>query len=301
MQPRKCKPLQRYENVLKGREKAKFLLAKEKGLLQDKIEKAGKILRSCGLCERKCGINRLRGERGFCGVGKEWRIFGAHTHWGEEACLVPSGTVFLAGCTLRCLYCQNAPQSITPEMGEIWGDKQVAEWIDRKYEEGCKNVNFVTPDCYLWNILKALNLVKSNIPVVWNSSSYYSEKVARLIKDIVDIYLLDFRYFSERCARRLSNAPNYPEVARRNHLIAKGDAELIIRVLAMPGHLECDAKPILEWIAENLGPNTRVNILAQYRPCWKAGKHKEINRHLRMEEYRGIVGYADRIGLRNLV
>lgn len=279
---------------------AKFLKARESGILQEKTEQAGKILQSCGLCERKCGANRLRGERGFCGVGREWRIFGAHTHWGEEPELIPSGTIFLAGCNLHCVYCQNAPQSITPGMGEAWSDQGVAEWIDRKAVEGCRNVNFVTPDCYLWNILKALNLVKSDIPVVWNSSSYYSEKSAELIKDIVDIYLLDFRYFSGKCARRLSNTPNYPEVAKRNHLIAKGDSDLIVRVLVMPGHLECDAKPILEWIAENLGPKTRVNILAQYRPCWKAMGYKEISRPLSMEEYREVMDYAKGLGLKNL-
>lgn len=292
--------LSRYFKVLEGKKKAKFLLAKEKGLLQEKIKEAGKILESCELCERRCGINRLKGERGFCGVGKGFRIFGAHTHWGEEPELIPSGTIFLAGCNLHCIYCQNAPQSITPEMGEIWSDRQVAEWIERKAEEGCRNVNFVTPDCYLWNILKALNLVESNIPVVWNSSSYYSGEAAKLIRDIVDVYLLDFRYFSEKCARRLSNAPNYPEVAKRNHLIANKDAEMIIRVLIIPGHIECDAKPILEWVRDNLGPDTRVNIMAQYRPCWRAGEFREINRPLSMEEYREVLEYAEKLGLKSI-
>ncbi len=281
-------------------QRAKFLIAKEKGLLDKKIEEARKILQSCELCERKCKVNRLKGEKGFCKAGKEWRIFGAHTHMGEEEMLIPSGTIFLAGCTLRCVYCQNAPQSITPEMGEVWSDKEVARWIDKKYEEGCRNVNFVTPDCYLWNILKALKLVKSNTPVVWNSSSYYSEKTANLIKDIVDVYLLDFRYFSEKCAKRLSKAPNYPEVAKRNHLIANKDAEMIIRVLLMPGHLECDAKPILKWIRDNLGPETRVNILAQYRPCWKAMEYKEISRPLETREYEEVLAYAKELGLKNL-
>lgn len=281
-------------------QKAKFLIAKENGLLEKKIEEARKIMESCELCERKCRVNRLKGEKGFCMVGKEWRIFGAHTHWGEEPELIPSGTIFLAGCTIRCSYCQNAPQSITPEMGGVWSDREVAEWIDGKAKEGCRNVNFVTPDCYLWNILKVLRLVKSDMPVVWNSSSYYSEKTANLIKDIVDIYLLDFRYFSDKCAKRLSNAPNYPEVAKRNHLIAKRDSDLIIRVLIIPGHIECDAKPILEWIRDNLGPETRVNIMAQYHPWWKAMEYREISRPLTTEEYKEVVEYAEKLGLKNL-
>lgn len=288
--------LSNYYRILSGKAKPRFKSAD----LDRKIKQVGKILESCELCERKCRINRAEGKLGFCRVGTEWRIFGAHSHFGEESELVPSGTIFLAGCTMRCVYCQNAPQSIKPELGEMWSDKEVAEWIDKKYGEGCRNVNFVSPDCYLWNILKVLKLVKSDIPVVWNSNAYYSEKAAELLKGIVDVYLLDFRYFNEKCAVRLSSAPNYPEVAKRNHLIANKDAEMIIRVLVIPNHIECDAKPILKWIKENLGAGTRVNILAQYHPCWKAMEYKEINMPLSLEEYGEVVEYAKSIGLKNL-
>ncbi len=288
-----------YYKIVRGKEKPKF--KQNKKLLDKAIKEAEKIMQSCEFCERKCRVNRLRGELGFCKVGKEWRIFGAHTHMGEEIDLIPSGTLFLAGCTLRCCYCQNAPDSITPEAGNSWSDEEVARWIDKKFSEGCKNVNFVTPDCYVWNILKVLKLVKANIPVVWNSSSYYSEKTANLIKDFVDVYLLDFRYFNDRCAIRLSNAPNYAETAKRNFLVAKRNGELLIRVLVIPEHIECDAKPILKWITENLGANTRVNILEQYYPTWHADKFEEINRGLTMEEYEGVVRYAKKTGLRNLV
>ena len=158
-------------------------------------------------------------------------------------------------------------------------------------------MNFVTPDCYVKNIMEALRLVEKNIPVVWNSSAYYSEKTAMMIKDIVDIYLLDFRYFSERCGRELSSTPNYPEAAKKNHLLAKRHGELIIRVLVMPGHIECDAKPILKWIADNLGSRVYVNILAQYHPCYRAWEYPKINRPLDIEEYREVVDYANKIGL----
>jgi len=198
---------------------------------------------------------------------------------------------------MRCVYCQNAPQSVTPELGEVWSDREVARWIDKKYKEGCKNVNFVSPDCYLWNILNVLKMVKTNMPVVWNSNAYYSEYTAELLKDVVDIYLLDFRYFSEQCAKRLSSAPDYPDVAKRNFLIANKDGEMIIRVLVMPNHTECDAKPILKWIRDNIGTGALVNILAQYHPCWKAREYKDINRTLSVDEYREVARYAERIGL----
>ncbi len=291
------KKLTGYNKILSGKKKPRFKSAD----LDSKIKQSESILERCGICERKCGVNRLQGKLGFCGAGKEWKIFGVHVHWGEERELVPSGTVFCAGCTMRCVYCQNAPQSVTPESGLECSDSAVAERIDNMHREGCKNVNFVSPDCYLWNILKVLKLVKSDMPVVWNSNAYYSKKTAELLKGVVDIYLLDFRYFNEKCAIRLSSAPNYPKVAKRNHLTASDDSEMIIRILVMPNHIECDAKPILKWIKDNLDPDTKVNILAQYHPCWKAAHHKDINRPLSLEEYKEVVSYAKRIGLKNLI
>lgn len=289
-----------FREVLYSEEEIANLPNPRKSLLDLKVELASKGLENCWFCERKCGANRKAGKKGFCQAGTDWKIFGAHLHYGEEQELVPSGTIFQSGCNMRCVYCQNAPHSVTPELGEVCTEEKIAEWIDRAYEEGCKNVNFVTPDCYLWNILKALRLVKANIPVVWNTNAYYSEKAAELIKGIVDVYLLDFRYFSDKCAVRLSSAPNYPEVAKRNHLIANKDAEILVRLLLMPNHLDCDAKPVLRWIKENLDPDTRLNILPQYRPCWLSSKFKEIDRPLRLEEYEQMVAYAKNLGLKNL-
>lgn len=291
------KALSRYFSILQEKEKPKFQLAKQSGLLDRKTKEAREILKSCEFCERKCKVNRLQRELGFCKAGKDWKIFGAHTHLGEERELIPSATLFLAGCSLRCCYCQNAPDSVTPEIGEKWQNEEVVKWTEMKYREGCKNVNFVTPDCYVWNILKVLNKVEVNIPVVWNSSSYYSEKTANLIKDIVDIYLLDFRYFNDNCAVKLSSAPNYPAVAKRNFLIAFKDAEILVRVLILPGHTKCCSKPILKWIAKNLGKKVLVNIMPQYRPTWQAYKFPEINRELTEKEFREVVKYAEKLKL----
>ncbi|MBN1502812.1 radical SAM protein [Candidatus Woesearchaeota archaeon] len=280
-------------SILKGKGTPKFKNADFKQFIYD-IEK---LYKSCELCERKCKVNRFI-EKGFCRATAKAKIFGAHAHYGEEPELIPSGTLFFAGCNLQCVYCQNAPHSVTPELGDEWSDRQIAEWIDKCK---CKNINFVTPDCYLLNIVGALKNVKANIPVVWNSSSYYSEKTAELIKEIVDLYLLDFRYFDNKCATKLSSAPNYAEAAKRNHLIACRNGDLIIRVLVMPNHTDCCAKPILRWIKDNLGENTRVNILEQYHPAYRANKYPEINRRLTMKEYSDVVSYAKKIGLKNLV
>ncbi|MBR9690742.1 radical SAM protein [Candidatus Woesearchaeota archaeon] len=291
-----------YLNILDGKKKPEFQIAKQKGILDKKIKQVEKILGSCELCERKCKVNRLAGELGVCKVGITPKIFGAYTHMGEEAELIPSATLFFSGCTMKCDYCQNAPDSMSPEHGNEWFEEDIAKWIEQKFKEGCRNVNFVggDPTPYLFNMLKALKLCGADTPVVWNSNAYYSEKTAEILKDIVDVYLLDFRYFKEGCARRLSDAKNYPKAAMRNLLGASKDAELLIRLLLMPGHIGCDAKPILKWIKENLGGWARVNLLAQYHPSWHAKKHVELSRRLTHIEYQEVVDYAKDIGLKNL-
>lgn len=294
--------LERYEKTLQGKEKPHFFAAKESGALEEKIRETECILEKCELCERKCGVNRMKGEKGFCGAGITPRVFGAHGHYGEEKELVPSGTIFFSGCTMRCIYCQNAPQSVNAEFGEEWSVERIAEWIKGMHANGARNVNFVggEPTPNLLAILKAISLCSAPIPVVWNSNAYYSEKTAELLKGVVDVYLLDFRYFKEECAVKYSSAPNYAEVAKRNFLEAFKDAELLIRVLVIPSHIECCAKPILEWISKNLGKNVRLNIMDQYYPTYNAFKFPEIDRRLSRMEFLEVLEFAEGLGLKNL-
>ncbi|MBW2988638.1 radical SAM protein, partial [Candidatus Woesearchaeota archaeon] len=248
---------------------------------------------------RKCRVNRVKEEVGYCRVGKKPRIFGAHPHLGEEQILVPSATIFFAGCTMRCVYCQNAPESLTPEHGRIWSEEEIARWIEKMEQNGCRNVNFVggEPTPYLWNILKALNLTNAKLPVVWNSNAYYSEQTAELLKGLVDIYLLDFRYFNPKCAIELSDAPNYPDVAKRNILAATKDSFLMVRLLVLPGHIECCAKPILRWLRKNIKRHFYLNIMDQYWPAYKASGYAKINRHLSPDEFREVTEFAKELGL----
>jgi putative pyruvate formate lyase activating enzyme len=143
--------------------------------------------------------------------------------------------------------------------------------------------------------------VDINIPVVWNSNSYYSEETAKLLAGFVDVYLLDFKYGRGECAKRISEAPKYWETCTRNHLYAKKYGELIIRVLVLPEHLECCTKTILEWTAENLGKNTRTNVMFQYRPEWRAHEIPELRRKLTRNEMEKAIQYAKSAGLKNFI
>ncbi len=285
-----------YENILKGRILPKF----RKANLKDKLSFCYSILDSCNLCERKCGTKRLE-EKGYCKVRASMKIFGADTHMGEESEIIPSATIFFSGCTLRCLYCQNAPESLEPEKGFEWNEEAAAKWIEKKFEEGCKNVNFVggEPTPYIYNIIKTLSMCKRNIPVIYNSNGYYSEIAGEVLNDIVDLYLLDLKYFSNDCAKRLSDADNYTKVLARNILKANQAGEILIRMLILPGHIECCAKRGLEWIKSNLGNNANINIMGQYRPCFNATIAKELRKPLKPSEYKEVLNHAEKIGLRN--
>jgi putative pyruvate formate lyase activating enzyme len=179
----------------------------------------------------------------------------------------------------------------------------LAHVVERLHAMGCRNANLVggdpTPWLGVW--LRVFKNVSKNIPIVWNSNTYYGEETAHLLAGFADVYLLDFKYGPGDCGKRISNAPEYWDVCTRNHLIAKRYGELIIRVLVLPGHLECCTGPILEWIAKNLGTNTRVNLMFQYRPEWRAGEVPELKRRLTGEERKRAIELAREAALENYI
>jgi putative pyruvate formate lyase activating enzyme len=275
----------------------------QKSFLDLKIEIARRILGNCHFCARRCGVNRLEGKLGFCKCGTQIAVSSFFAHMGEEPELVPSGTIFTLGCTMRCLHCQNWTISQWMETCECYTPEKLAEVIERLRKEGCRNVNLVggEPTPWLQQWLEAFRHVEINIPVVWNSNSYYSEETAKLLAGFVDVYLLDFKYGKGSCAERISEAPGYWETCTRNHLYAGKYGELIIRVLVLPEHLKCCTKPILKWIAENLGENTRTNVMFQYRPEWRAYEVQELQRRLTRKEMEEAIIYAKQAGLKNFI
>ena len=157
------------------------------------------------------------------------------------------------------------------------------------------------PTPWLWNWLETFKHVIKPIPTVWNTNTYYSNETAQLLAGFADIYLLDFKYGNNACAERISSAPNYVEVCQRNHLLAKKFGELIIRVLVLPGHVECCCKPILEWIGDNLGRETRINLMWQYRPEWRASEVPELDRKLNPKEKNCTIEIAESVRLKNYI
>ncbi len=274
-----------------------------KSYLDLKIALAKRILMHCHFCNRKCGVNRTNDEPGFCECNNVMKVSSIFPHLGEEPELVPSGTVFTMGCTLRCYHCQNWTISQWKENGVTYRPLELAEKVERLCASGCRNVNLVggDPTPWLGHWMETFKHLRVNVPLVWNSNTYYSLETAQLLAGFADVYLLDFKYGPGNCALKISEAPNYWEVCTRNHLEAKKHGELIIRVLVLPNHVECCTKPIVEWISKKLGTETRVNILFQYRPEWKASEIPELRRRLTKSEMKRATQLAENAGLENIV
>lgn len=266
-----------------------------------KIAIAEQLFEKCIFCERKCEVNR-NNQPGFCGV-KNSKIASEFLHMGEEAPLIPSHTIFFTGCPFNCVYCQNWDINHNPYEGIDVYPEKMADIIDRKRAEGSRNVNFVggDPNPHLLYILKTVEHIKNDLPLIWNSNFYMSMESIALLDGVIDLYLSDFKYGNDECSMRLSNIPDYWEVITRNHKLAWESGDMIIRHLVLPNHVECCTMPILDWIYDNLGQEAVINLMAQYRPVYKAYNHKDISRFLYRNEFDKTVKYAQKLGFINLI
>ena len=270
----------------------------DQSLLDLKIEIAKRIFENCHFCERRCNINRNI-ESGNCGV-KQPGIASEFLHIGEERVLVPSHTIFFSGCTFHCVFCQNWDISQV-NSGIYINPKKLADIIHKRNLQGSKNVNWVggDPTPNLLHILKIMKELEDNIPQVWNSNMYCSSETMELLNWIIDLYLTDFKYGNDKCAKRLSNVENYIEIVTRNHKFAHENGVMIIRHLVMPNHVDCCSKKIMEFISKNL-PNACVNIMAQYRPEYHAYDYDDIAEHVSMNDVLEVKEYANKLKIHTI-
>jgi putative pyruvate formate lyase activating enzyme len=275
-------------------------------------------MKSCELCPRKCGVNKLEGEKGFCRANSQLQISSFQPHFGEEAPLVGkggSGAIFLTNCGLRCVFCINWEVSQEGEGFDTSIDK-FADIMLTLQKRGCSNINFVTPTHYSPHIVLALDKAAAKgltLPVVYNTCGWERVEILKILDGIVDIYLPDFKYADGQMAAKYSSkAYSYVDetkksllemnrqvgVARsaKDGLIRRG---LMIRHLVMPGNVS-GTKEVIEWISKNLPKDTYFNLMSQYRPMYKAFQYPEISRKITRKEYSEAVGWARAAGLTNL-
>lgn len=291
-----------------------YLRAYEEGRLAQKVDEALEALRCCTLCPRDCRVNRLENAFAVCKVGRHARVSAAFHHFGEEDVLRGwrgSGTIFFSWCNLRCQFCQNFETSQIGE-GEDVTPGDLAGIMLRLQDEGCHNINFVTPEHVVPQMLEAvLRAVQGGLrlPIVYNTSGYDSLHSVELMSGVVDIYMPDFKLWDRERSRRYLLAPDYPDVVRRivramheqvGELCVNEDGlatrGVLVRHLVMPGMLE-DTREIMRYLA-SLSSDTYVNVMDQYYPAWKAKTaHREINRRLFPREIEEAVASARAAGL----
>jgi putative pyruvate formate lyase activating enzyme len=226
-------------------------------------------------------------------------------HFGEEPPLVNthgSGTIFFTGCMFRCVFCQNWEISQYPLAGGETDGRKLAQMMKELRREGAHNINFVggEPTPNLHTIIDGMRHLDVNVPMLWNSDMYATTEAMDLLKEVIDIWLPDFKYGNDGCARRLSNIPNYMKIVARNHKIAHENGDIIIRHLVLPNHFECCTKPVLEWISQHC-PRALVNVMGQYYPSYKVSRYPErypdIARRLTPKEIEQAFQYAEELGL----
>lgn len=286
-------------------------------LVQQRAEEAQEHLTHCDLCGWECGVNRLEGKLGVCKTGEIAYISSFGPHHGEEDPLRGwrgSGTIFFAGCNLRCQYCQNYEISQLYQ-GYAVTPAQLAEIMLYLQAMGCHNLNFVSPSHVIVPILKALAIACAKglrLPLVYNTGGYDSLTALKLLDGIIDIYMPDMKYSNANLARKYSRIPNYPKINQQavkemyrqvgdlvldeNGIAQRG---LLIRHLVLPNNI-AGSEQILTFIAKEISPNTYLNIMDQYRPLYHAHQYPELNRRITRQEYQEVVELARSLGFHRL-
>lgn len=297
--------------------RAAYLRTHAEGRLRTKVEAAREMLRRCRVCPRDCDVNRLQNEVGFCRSGRWPRVASAFPHKGEEDCLRGwngSGTIFFSWCNLRCCFCQNEPVSQLGEGSEVRA-KELAALMLYLQEMGCHNLNLVTPEHVVPQLLEALLIAVENglhLPLVYNTSAYDSLESLRLLDGVVDLYLPDFKLWDPERSRELLGAEDYPAVARaalglmhQQVGVLQVDADglalrgVLVRHLVLPGQSD-DTEAILRWVARELSPDTYVNLMNQYQPAGRVlteRRFESLDRRPSHAEFDRAVAAAQAAGL----
>ena len=275
------------------------------------------MLTECCLCPRHCGANRLTGESGECRITSQAMVSSHGPHFGEEAPLVGSygsGTIFFAYCNLRCVFCQNYDISQLGAGSEV-DSGELAGMMLSLQTKGCHNINLVSPTHVVPYILEALELAASRglyLPLVYNTGGYDSLEALKLLDGVVDIYMPDMKYSDEKTGEQLSGIKNYPQVNRAavremHHQVGdlqldeKGVAQrgFLVRHLVLPNRL-AGTEDVVRFLAQEVSTDTYLNIMAQYRPCYKAFDIPRLARPVNRQEFSEAIGLAHQQGLSRL-
>ncbi|MDX1295078.1 MAG: hypothetical protein R3302_02355 [Sulfurimonadaceae bacterium] len=286
----------------------------QEGILEVRVKQAKELLKSCRVCARHCGVNRLEGELGACKTGKGLPIASYGAHHGEEDTLRGSrgsGTIFFAHCNLKCQYCQNHDISQTDGWFES-PSSYLAEIMLELQRAGCHNINLVSPSHIVPQVIEGIYIAAKmglTLPIVYNSGGYDSMESLKMLDGIIDIYMPDMKYGSEANGKLYSKVRNYPSVnqkavkemhtqvgdlVRDEQGLAKRG--LLVRHLVLPNGI-AGSQEVFRFLAEEVSKDTYINIMDQYYPSYNSSEYPELSRRISPEEYEEAVAMAKRFGL----
>ncbi len=271
-------------------------------LLEVKRELTRRLYRTCCLCPWRCGVDRLEGEKGVCGLATKAHVFREGLLVSEESFVVPTHELFLTGCNMRCAFCQAWEGVVCTQWGVSLSPQGLESLVRKRQVEGARNLHFVggEPTVNLLAVLEALQSLTIPLPLVWNTNLFVTDEAMRLLDGLVDLFLADFKFGNDGCAQRIGKVEGYVATLQRNLPWASRIASLVIRHLVMPGHLECCLEPVARWVAEHL-PSVPFHLLLNYVPDWRAWDNPDLSRRLTEGEKQSAQRLVRSLGLRRVL
>jgi putative pyruvate formate lyase activating enzyme len=268
--------------------------------ISSRLPVAMHCLQACNLCEHRCGVNRAAGELGVCRAGATPRVFRHRVEWGEEEELCPSHVFYLSGCDWRCCFCIAEENAFDPERGVPLTGEYLRRAIRAGRERDARNIQWLGGEAniHLPGILSAMAEIDDLPPVVWKSNLHMTPEVFDLLDGVASVYLADFKFGNDDCAKTLARVENHHAIVTRNLRLAAERADLIVRHLVMPNHVDCCTKPVVRWMAEHL-PHVKFSLRDGYLPRWQA-RRASMDRTPSGDEISGAASFVSAAELRSI-
>jgi putative pyruvate formate lyase activating enzyme len=253
---------------------------------------------NCHLCAHHCGVDRSAGERGYCQAGVEAHVFSAQTEVSDELELIPTFAIALGGCDLRCSFCITGKESWNATSGIRMAPTSIAARAVEAVSRGARSIMILggEPTIHLPAVLDIVAELPGDVRLVWKTNAHASAQARELLDGLFDLWLVDYKFGNDGCAKRLGLIADYTDVVRENLLWAYSHSELMIRHLVMPNHVECCWEPVARWVSHRM-PSVRISLRTGFWPAWKARSHVELRGTITLAEMKAATDIAARYDL----
>jgi putative pyruvate formate lyase activating enzyme len=264
-----------------------------------RIATAHAALLNCRLCGHECGVNRIKGPAGLCHAGQRASVFQAQIEVSDEFLLSPTFAIALSGCDLRCDFCITGKESWNSRAGRPADIHGLAQSAREALVKGARSIMILggEPTIHLPTVLELVAALPKDALLVWKTNGHGSEEARTLLAGLFDVWIIDYKFGNDHCAHRLARAPNYTAVVRQNLEWAHANADLIVRHLVMPGHVDCCWRPVATWLAERM-PDVKVNLRTGFWPGWKSRRHSELRNTVAPFEAAIALDHARALGIK---